>query len=119
MKRYLIVIAGAAMLGGCGQGAVLPTDVRQIYANCQLEADRAYPNNIDGRGFLVSDYTETCMTARGYRMNFSDPECAAGSERWLTPDRGLCYVALGAPAPTGPSSPSADTNVPANVTNGT
>jgi hypothetical protein len=67
-------------------------DVRQVVAQCRLDADRVYAGLSDHRAEMVEDYTDTCMTARGYAFRANDPGCPITYAAEADPVR--CYAPL-------------------------
>ena len=75
------------LVAGCGQSGVVagshsqsaaPTGqtIKQIVAECQLDAYRIFPNS--RKDSDVPDYVMTCMTAKGYDFGGADI-CAPSS----------------------------------------
>jgi hypothetical protein len=65
--RLALTMAAAVFVGSCDRPPFKP--VRQMIADCELAADRAF--GVSGDGTQIDHYIDLCMTSKGYEFRYS------------------------------------------------
>ena len=74
----VLALCAVMAVAGCAPKP-MPT-VKQVDAQCELEADRLYIHSDNAAD--IPDYVQTCMVARGYNRTFRTTVCKNTSNKY-------------------------------------
>ena len=77
----LALLCAGVFLAACSRAAPAAPPVGQVYAQCELEGDKAYGSApVEQHRALVDDFAATCMKAKGYTFVADIRNCPAAAQ---------------------------------------